>query len=568
MPDSHLDVYIRPPIAKEDAAARARANQLAGTSMQLTMGQLLTDEFLRRHTLFISIPDLVSGVGFDVYEVDVDALPDAFKERLNGYLRDNSKFDSWDSLLLQATADWTTGYLQGVHELDGPHASYAALPGAEAVPAAEIKGPLENIDFRKVPPNLMEKLSSLGLAVYASYPQEPPVYVMEVGNVKFVFARHEQMINKVTKESFFRLVGQAPSITDTRTLAELFVLDPIEIGNLQFREAAWEFGVSLLPLGAAAIAFQKEGITSMEGWVSLGADVAGVLTFGATKGINALRAAKTGSAATRSVLATLKTAATANMIQLVFRGERALRKVQITGLALMTGELVFRGVEMVAAAAEGDMVTTAGKAGEVILRIAMLGITGRQAWNSRAASSSKTSVRDNLDDGSSASISAASTTRVTPTSPTQITPPSLRPSDFGLRTISEDADVLSMWNNALKSAATSTRPNGYTRYLQAIDGGLPMTKEMIDDAFQAVNSRFMSAYRASGRQVYAVHHWNFDRNTFPLQIVDPRHLALVQDRATHEAIHRATSSTTDIWAGPIDARHVLPIPNVATPLTP
>jgi hypothetical protein len=76
----------------------------------------------------------------------------------------------------------------------------------------------------------------------------------------------------------------------------------------------------------------------------------------------------------------------------------------------------------------------------------------------------------------------------------------------------------------MRSAANSSRPNGYTRYLHALERGDTITKSMMDEAFQAVNSRFLESYRAAGNQAYAVHHWNFDRNTFPNQVLDPRNL--------------------------------------------
>jgi hypothetical protein len=144
----------------------------------------------------------------------------------------------------------------------------------------------------------------------------------------------------------------------------------------------------------------------------------------------------------------------------------------------------------------------------------------------------------------------------------------LRPSNFGLRTIAEDPAALRMWNEAMRSAANASRPNGYTRYLQAVDRGDPISKQMLDEAFQAVNSRFLESYRGAGNQAYAVHHWNFNRNVFPDQVLDPRNLVPVPNRAVHEAIHRATSSTMDIWGGPISPLHQIPIPDVSIPLAP
>ncbi len=62
----------------------------------------------------------------------------------------------------------------------------------------------------------------------------------------------------------------------------------------------------------------------------------------------------------------------------------------------------------------------------------------------------------------------------------------------------------------------------------------------------------MKAAREAGHDIAQVHHWNFSKSVYPARIVDPRHLVPTPTRAVHEQIHRATSSTTDIWVGPVD----------------
>ncbi len=61
--------------------------------------------------------------------------------------------------------------------------------------------------------------------------------------------------------------------------------------------------------------------------------------------------------------------------------------------------------------------------------------------------------------------------------------PSITPATFGLKTIAEDAATLRMWNDAMRSAASAKRANGYSRYLQAIDRGDTISHEMLEEAF-------------------------------------------------------------------------------------
>lgn len=114
--------------------------------------------------------------------------------------------------------------------------------------------------------------------------------------------------------------------------------------------------------------------------------------------------------------------------------------------------------------------------------------------------------------------------------------------------------------------SASTRVNGYTRYLQALERGEAPTQKMLEKAFGAVNSRFLKSAREAGYDVAQVHHWNFPKGDFPTQIVDPRHLVPVPSRGVHEQIHRATSDTTNIWSGPIAPQHQIPIGEWSTPL--
>jgi hypothetical protein len=165
---------------------------------------------------------------------------------------------------------------------------------------------------------------------------------------------------------------------------------------------------------------------------------------------------------------------------------------------------------------------------------------------------------------------------VNPPAVPQFTPPAsssvpagLRPSNFGLKTIAEDPATLGMWNDAMRSAFNSPRPNAYKTYLEALHNGQTPTKKMLDDAWKVVNGNFMESYRTAGNQVHSVHHWNFNRNDFPTQVFDSRNLVPTPTKQVHDAIHAATTSNpTRMFNGPIAPQHQITIPDYSTPLAP
>ena len=92
---------------------------------------------------------------------------------------------------------------------------------------------------------------------------------------------------------------------------------------------------------------------------------------------------------------------------------------------------------------------------------------------------------------------------------------------------------------------------------------------MLDEAFRAVNQRFLQAYRAAGNSVAETHHWNYPRSNFPEQVLAPRNLVPVPDRLTHDLIHIATSiDPVNASDGPISRIHELPIGPPGTTLVP
>lgn len=73
----------------------------------------------------------------------------------------------------------------------------------------------------------------------------------------------------------------------------------------------------------------------------------------------------------------------------------------------------------------------------------------------------------------------------------------------------------------MRSAPSAENANGYTRYLDALASGQNPSQRILEESFNAVNSRFVKSSRAAGEEIAEVNHWNFGKTDFPTQIVDP-----------------------------------------------
>ena len=155
------------------------------------------------------------------------------------------------------------------------------------------------------------------------------------------------------------------------------------------------------------------------------------------------------------------------------------------------------------------------------------------------------------------------------------------PADFGLHTISENPQELRLFRQALDNKATSPRTNDYQRYLEIIRRGETPTQAQAEKAWGSVQQEYFAVSRDAGTNMddVEIHHWNYSKGEYPLQVTDPQNLVQTPDRQTswnsHQAIHEATSSDPNTaigkWKGPIDAIHELPItpaPPIAPDLNP
>ena len=148
------------------------------------------------------------------------------------------------------------------------------------------------------------------------------------------------------------------------------------------------------------------------------------------------------------------------------------------------------------------------------------------------------------------------------------------PSDFDLHTIAENPQQHRLFQQALKNRAAWPRPNAYKTYLQAVERGETPTYDQANNAWGDVQREYFQLSRRAGIDMEGVqvHHWNFNKGDFPLQVTDPRNLVHTTDRQinwnSHQALHEATSSTTNFWKDQIDPIHELPIDPHVFPLAP
>jgi hypothetical protein len=80
-----------------------RAKELDGTH-QVPVAELLTGEFMRRHTKFGSLDAMIEASPFTVESAeDFRAIPDA---EWDAFVRQQTRFSSWREMLSSAGAEW------------------------------------------------------------------------------------------------------------------------------------------------------------------------------------------------------------------------------------------------------------------------------------------------------------------------------------------------------------------------------------------------------------------------------------------------------------------------------
>ena len=87
-----------------------RAKELHGTH-NVPVSQLLTPNFMRKHTPFGSFEAMITTSPFIVDTAeDFRAIPDA---EWDAFVRQNTRFSSWNEMLSAAGAEWMKGKLFG-----------------------------------------------------------------------------------------------------------------------------------------------------------------------------------------------------------------------------------------------------------------------------------------------------------------------------------------------------------------------------------------------------------------------------------------------------------------------
>ncbi|WNO11357.1 DUF4157 domain-containing protein [Teredinibacter sp. KSP-S5-2] len=156
----------------------------------------------------------------------------------------------------------------------------------------------------------------------------------------------------------------------------------------------------------------------------------------------------------------------------------------------------------------------------------------------------------------------------------------LQPNDFannGFRgsTIADDPTQMRLWMAAERQLATSPRNNAYKRWLTAVrDGSVhSWSSEELGKVYSAMWDKYKVLARAEGIDVATIHHWNYNKSDFPLQVVDPRHLMPVygQDllRGGYHPVHQGglhpLTTSGHPTNDPVAPIHVIPLENYNVP---
>jgi filamentous hemagglutinin len=127
------------------------------------------------------------------------------------------------------------------------------------------------------------------------------------------------------------------------------------------------------------------------------------------------------------------------------------------------------------------------------------------------------------------------------------------PQELGLNgSIADDPVLHRLFEDAMRSAASSRRNNKYKELLRIYERGDVPSQEELQLAWDTVSGKFITSARRLNYTIAEVHHWNFPKHQFPLQVFDPRNLYITSTRAQHELLHRLTTFARRLWNGPVD----------------
>jgi hypothetical protein len=156
----------------------------------------------------------------------------------------------------------------------------------------------------------------------------------------------------------------------------------------------------------------------------------------------------------------------------------------------------------------------------------------------------------------------------------------LQPRDFpdqGFRgpMIADDPAHLELWLQAEAKAAGSARDNIYKRWLAAVKDGTVSNWSSSDlqKVYKSLWDEYKVLARAQGIDVATIHHWNFNKDLYPEQVVDPRNLMPVYgqarmsggDHPAHQHGLHPLMSSGHPTRDPIDPIHELPLYNYNVP---
>lgn len=143
------------------------------------------------------------------------------------------------------------------------------------------------------------------------------------------------------------------------------------------------------------------------------------------------------------------------------------------------------------------------------------------------------------------------------------------PSDYGVSSIATNPRLHAIWEDSMRKAAASRFGNAYTKYLNKLESGEPLTGDELSAAFGTVNKLFLANARKDGYNMDEVHHWNYSKSDYPDQVFDPNNLFPLTSRDLHTQIHQQTTSDTSRpWRGPIGQDSTIPMDSSSYTLAP
>ena len=84
--------------------ALERTAEATGDKPEIPLAELFPPDFLRKHTRFVSLDDMLQQSGFKIESLeDFDDIP---ADERNGFVTRHTQFSNWEQMVQVAAAEW------------------------------------------------------------------------------------------------------------------------------------------------------------------------------------------------------------------------------------------------------------------------------------------------------------------------------------------------------------------------------------------------------------------------------------------------------------------------------